>query len=41
MNSIDSYLNQDEDAVISVNMVDIRSINWKEDLKEKSNLLRD
>ena len=33
--SIDSYLNQDEDAMTSVNAVDMHSINCKEDLREK------
>ena len=31
----DSYLNQDQDAVISVSTVDIRCINWKEEMREK------
>ena len=39
--STDSYLNQDEDAIISVNTVDIHSINWKEKIREKRKLLRD
>ena len=34
--TVDSYLNQDEDAVTSVNTIDIHSINWKEDMKEKA-----
>ena len=34
--TVDSYLNQDEDAVTSVNTVDIRSMNWKEDMREKA-----
>ena len=33
---INSYLNQDEDEVTSVNTVDIRSINWKDNLMEKA-----
>ena len=32
----DSYLNQDEDAVTSVNTVDMHSMNWKEDMREKA-----
>ena len=35
MRSIDSCQNQHKDAVTSVNMVNIRSINWREDLKKK------
>ena len=35
MSSINSYLNQDEDAVTSVHAVNIRSINSKENLREK------
>ena len=34
--TVDFYLNQDEDAVTSVNTVDIHSINWKEDMREKT-----
>ena len=34
--TVDSYLNQDEDAVTSVNTVDIHSMNWKEDMREKA-----
>ena len=34
--SVDSYLNQGENAVTSVNMVDIHSMNWKEDKREKT-----
>ena len=34
--TVDSYLNQDEDAVTSLNMVDIHSMNWKEDMREKA-----
>ena len=34
--TVDSYLNQDEDAVTSVNTVDIHSMNWKEDIREKA-----
>ena len=34
---VDSHLNQGEDAIISAITVDIRSINWKEELKEKAN----
>ena len=34
--AVDSYLNQDKGSVTSVNSVDIRSINWKEDLREKA-----
>ena len=34
--AVDSYLNQDKESVTSVNSVDIRSINWKEDLREKA-----
>ena len=33
---INFYLNQDEDEVTSVNTVDIRSINWKDDLMKKT-----
>ena len=33
---IDYYLSQDEDAVTSVNKVDICPINWKEVLREKA-----
>ena len=36
MRSTNSYQNQDEDAVTSVNTVDIRSINWREDLRGKT-----
>ena len=35
MRIIDSYLNQGEDAVTSVNTVDISYINWKEDGRKK------
>ena len=34
--TVDFYLNQDEDAVTSVNTVDIYSMNWKEDMSEKT-----
>ena len=34
--TVDSYLNQDEDAVTSVNTVNIHSMNWKEDMREKA-----
>ena len=34
--TVDSYLNQDEDDVTSVNTVDIHSMNWKEDIREKA-----
>ena len=34
--TIDSYLNQDEHAITSVNTVDIHSMNWKEDMREKA-----
>ena len=34
--TVDSYLNQDEDAITSVNMVNIHSMNRKEDMKEKA-----
>ena len=34
--TVDSYLNQDEDAVTSVDMVDIHSMNWREDMMEKA-----
>ena len=34
--TVDSYLNQDEDAVTSVDTVDIHSMNWREDMMEKS-----
>ena len=34
--TVDSYLNQDEDAVTSVNTVDIHLMNWKEDMREKA-----
>ena len=33
---VGSYLNQDEHGVTSINTVDIHSINWKEDLREKA-----
>ena len=33
--TFDSYLKQDEDAVISVSTVHIRSINLKEEMREK------
>ena len=36
MKSIDAYQNQEEDASTSVNTVDIRSINWREDLRKKA-----
>ena len=39
--TVDSYLNQDEDAVTSVNTFDIHSMNWKEDIRKKSNSFRD
>ena len=32
--TVDYNLNQDENAIISVNMVDICSINWKEGMRE-------
>ena len=32
--TVDSYLNQDEDAVTSVDTVDIHSTNWKENLRD-------
>ena len=34
--TVDSYLNQDEDAVTSVDTVDIHSMNWREDMMEKA-----
>ena len=34
--TVDCYLNQDESGVTSVIAVDIRSINWKEELREKA-----
>ena len=34
--TVDSYLNQDEDTVTSVNAIDIHSMNWKEDMREKA-----
>ena len=34
--TVDSYLNQDKDTVTSVNAVNIHSINWKEDMREKA-----
>ena len=34
--TVDSYLNEDEGAVTSVNTVDIHSVNWKEDMREKA-----
>ena len=34
--TVDSYLNQDKDDVTSVNTVDIHSMNWKEDIREKA-----
>ena len=34
--AVDSYLNQDEDAVTSVDTVDIHSMNWWEDMMEKA-----
>ena len=33
--TVNTYLHQDKYEVTSVNTVDIRSINWKEDLREK------
>ena len=33
--TVDSYLNQDEDAVILVSAVSIRPINWKKEMREK------
>ena len=33
--TVDSYLNQDEDAVTSVNTVNKHSMIWKEDMREK------
>ena len=33
---INSYLNHDEDEVTSVNTADIRCINWKDNLMEKT-----
>ena len=36
VSTVDSYLNQDEGAVTSVNTVDIHSMNWKEDMREKA-----
>ena len=38
---VDLQLKQDEDAVTSVSTIDIRSKNWKEEMREKSNSLRD
>ena len=32
---IDSHLDQDEDPVTTVKTVNIRSTNWKEELREK------
>ena len=34
--TVDSYLNQDEDAITSVNMVNIHSMNRKKDMREKA-----
>ena len=34
--TVDSYLNQDEVTVTSVNTVDIQSMIWKEDMGEKA-----
>ena len=34
--TVDSYLNQDEDAVTSDGTVDIHSMNWREDMMEKA-----
>ena len=34
--TVDSYLNQGEDAVTSVDTVDIHSMNWREDMMEKA-----
>ena len=34
--TVDSYLNQDEDVVTSVDTVDIDSMNWREDMMEKA-----
>ena len=34
--TVDSYLNQDEDAITSVDMVDIHAMNWREDMMEKA-----
>ena len=34
--TVDSYLNQDEDAVTSVDTVDIHSMNWREAMTEKA-----
>ena len=34
--TVDSYLNRDEDAATSVNTIDINSMNWKEDMREKA-----
>ena len=34
--TVDSYLNQDEDAVTSVDTVDIHSMNWREDMMKKA-----
>ena len=34
--TVDSYLNQDEDAVTSVDTVDIHSMNWRENMMEKA-----
>ena len=34
--TVNSYLNQDEDAVTSVNTVDIHSMNWEEGMREKA-----
>ena len=36
VSTVDSYLNQDKGAVTSVNTVDIHSMNWKEDMREKA-----
>ena len=35
--TVDSYLNQDKDAVISFSTFDIPSINWKDEMREKAN----
>ena len=34
--TVHSYLNQDEDAVTSVDTVDIHAMNWREDMMEKA-----
>ena len=33
---VNSYLNQDKESVTLLNTIDTRSINWKEDLREKA-----